>query len=198
MGITGDIEITNRFAKGDQAAFKELFDLYYKPLCIYAIKFIDSFEDAEDVVQNIFASFWIRYSSRPFSGSLRAYLFSSVRNNCIKLLKYAKNRSITDLDRSISEKDLIQEAEDVIQFLENAENEYRFISIELEKLNLEIEKLPLQCRKVFTAVVMEDMKYKDAAGMLGISVNTVKTQLSRALKTLRSSLGTILMILLIK
>lgn len=191
MGTAGDIEITYRIAKGDAAAFKELFDLYYKPLCVYAIKFIDSFEDAEDVVQNIFASFWIRYSTRQFSGSLRAYLFSSVRNNCLKLTKVAKNRSITDLD-------FAQEAEDVIQFLENAENEYRLISTEIEKLKREIEKLPLQSQKVFKAVILDDMKYKDAAGMLGISVNTVKTQLSRALKSLRGSIGTILMILLFK
>jgi RNA polymerase sigma-70 factor (ECF subfamily) len=191
MGITEDIKITDRIATGDEEAFKELFDLYYKPLCVYAIKFIDSFDDAEDIVQSIFASFWIRYSRRQFTGSLRAYLFSSVRNNCMKL-------SNTEKGRPISETDFVQEVEDIFLFMENAENEHKLISAEIEKLNREVEKLPPQCRKVFNAVIMEDMKYKDAAGMLGISVNTVKTQISRALKHLRGSMGTILIILLLK
>jgi len=191
MGLAEDIKITDRIATGDEDAFKELFDLYYKPLCVYAIKFIDSFDDAEDIVQNIFASFWIRYSKRQFTGSLRAYLFSSVRNNCMKLSNIEKGRPV-------SETDFVQEVEDIFLFMENAENEHKLISAEIEKLNREVEKLPPQCRKVFNAVIMEDMKYKDAAGMLGISVNTVKTQISRALKYLRSSMGTILIILLFK
>jgi len=174
MGLLEDIKITDKIAVGDKEAFKELFDLYYKPLCVYAIKFIDSFEDAEDVVQSLFASFWIRYSKKQFTGSLRAYLFSAVRNNCIKLSNSARTQSLDDTD-------YIQEADDVFLFLENAEKDYNL-------LYKEIDKLPPQCRKVFDAVIIENMRYKDAAGLLGISVNTVKTQLSRALRQLRESL----------
>lgn len=178
-----DSIITGRISNGDRDAFRELFELYYKPLCVYAIKFIDDFDDAEDIVQSLFASFWIRYSKREFSGSLRAYLFSSVRNNCIKFSNSVKTKPVGEID-------FIQEADDVFRFIESADNEYSF-------LYKEIDKLPPQCRKVFDAVIVNNMKYKEAADMLGISVNTVKTQLSRALKQLRESLELIIAIFLI-
>ena len=65
---------------------------------------------------------------------------------------------------------------------------------ERERLYAEIEKLPEQCRKVFEAVVLKDMRYKEAAVQLDLSVNTVKTHLARAMKQLRSSLGIIVLV----
>lgn len=178
-----DITITERISNGDKDAFRELFDLYYKPLCVYAIKFIDNFDDAEDIVQSLLASFWIRYSKREFTGSLRAYLFSSVRNNCIKFSSSIKTKPVGGID-------FVQEADDVFRFIESADKEYSVIY-------KEIDKLPPHCRKVFDAVIVENMRYKEAAEMLGISVNTVKTQLSRALKQLRESLELIIAVFLI-
>ena len=64
------------------------------------------------------------------------------------------------------------------------------------KLYEEIEKLPDQCKKVFKAIVFDDLKYKEAAARLNLSVNTVKTHFARALKQLRSSLDVIVLLLL--
>jgi len=47
---------------------------------------------------------------------------------------------------------------------------------------------------VFEAVVLKDMRYKEAAVQLDLSVNTVKTHLARAMKQLRSSLGIIVLV----
>jgi RNA polymerase sigma-70 factor (ECF subfamily) len=184
MGIADEIKITCRIANGDREAFKELFDFYYRPLCIYAINFLDSFDDAEDIVQNLFADFWIRYSKKKFEGSVRAYLFSSVRNNCVRLLNNARNRPLEDADA-------VLEAEEVFGFLENLDEEYRL-------LYNEIENLPSQSKKVFKAIIFDDMKYKDAADLLGISINTVKTHLSRSLRHLRKFHKVIIIMLLVK
>lgn len=184
MVIADEIIITNRIANGDREAFRELFEFYYKPLCVYAINFVDSFDDAEDIVQNLFASFWIRYSRKEFKGSVKAYLFSSVRNNCIKFVNNSRFQPINDSD-------IIIEADEVISFLENINDEYKLL------LN-EIDNLPPQSKKVFKAIILDDMKYKDAAELLGISINTVKTHLSRTLKHLRRFHKVIILMLLLK
>lgn len=68
---------------------------------------------------------------------------------------------------------------------------------EKEKLYKEIEALPLKSKEVFKAIVLENQKYKEVALELGISVNTVKTHYSRALKQLRNSLDVIIILLLV-
>ena len=72
--------------------------------------------------------------------------------------------------------------------LEAPEEVVEFDNAELNRLWVEIEKLPLQCKAVFKLVVLEDMKYREVAEALDISVNTVKTQVKIAYKTLRESL----------
>ena len=67
---------------------------------------------------------------------------------------------------------------------------------EKERLYAEIEKLPEQCRKVFEAIVLKDMKYKEAAEQLNLSVNTIKTHLARAIKQLRTSLSIIVLMMI--
>lgn len=183
MNTDHDLHITKRISNGDKLAFKALFDLYYKPLCVYAIKYIDNFEEAEDIVQSLLASFWTRYSSREFSGSLKSYLFSSVRNNCIRSSKTKPNISLDSIDYNIV-------ADEIFDFVEKTEADYSYIYTE-------IDKLPPQCRKVFDAVIVNNMKYKEAAEMLGVSVNTVKTQLSRAMKQLRNSIEQIIVFFMI-
>lgn len=63
-----------------------------------------------------------------------------------------------------------------------------FASAELNQLWGEIDKLPFQCKIVFKLVVLEEMKYKEVADSLSLSVNTVKTQMKIAYKTLRENL----------
>lgn len=175
-------EILVKINLGEEAGLKGLFELYYKPLCVFALNFIDSYEEAEDLVQDIFVRFWIRREKMTFQGSLRAYLFSAVQFNCIKLAKQKRKYHF----------DGIENYEEIL--------EAKYTSEELEEkqelLYREIEKLPEQCRKVFEAVILQDMKYKEAAEQLGLSVNTVKTHLARALKQLRNILNVIVLLLL--
>ena len=62
----------------------------------------------------------------------------------------------------------------------------------------ELQRLPEKCREVFTAIVLENMSYKDVATKLNVSVNTVKTHYPRALKQLRDNIDTIILLILIR
>lgn len=182
MDIPDEKELLEKINRGDQGGLKGLFDLYYKPLCVFALNFIDSYEEAEDLIQDLFVKFWERSEDTEFQGSLRSYLFTSVRHNCIKLAKSKKRYQFDDIEYY---EDLLED-----KYTPGALEE------EKERLYAEIEKLPEQCRRVFEAVILKDMKYKDAAEHLDLSVNTVKTHLARAMKQLRSSLNIILFLMM--
>lgn len=182
MVIPDEKEILEKINQGDEVGLKGLFDLYYKPLCVFALQFIDSYEEAEDMIQELFVKFWERRENEVFQGSMRSYLFSSVRHNCIKLLKSRRKFRF----------DSIENYEDLLEEKYTPEE----MAEEREKLYAEIERLPEQCRKVFEAVILKDMKYREAAELLDLSVNTVKTHLARAIKQLRNSLNIILLIMM--
>ena len=188
MNTGQENEILEAVSKGDKDAFRRLFDIWYKPMCVYAMNYIDSFDDAEDIAQNILALFWMKYSKERFEGSLKAYLFSSVRNDCVRCLK--RQRKYLHVDA------LPEEGEGEAFVAPEAAEEEAYGEEDYRRLMEEIEKLPEQARRIFTMVVLEDKKYKEVAALLGISVNTVKTSLARSFKRLRSSLGLIVTILL--
>ncbi len=185
-------DLLKAVSEGDEDAFHRLFDIWYKPMCVYAMNYIDSFDDAEDMAQNILAAFWVKYSKKRFVGSLKGYLFAAVQYDCIRYLRRQKNHwnkgSIESMAEEELEKSLLVDVEDSL-VEEYDEEAYR-------RLMQEVEKLPDQARCIFMAVVVEDKKYKEVAAMLGISINTVKTQLSRSFRRLRDSLGVVIMILL--
>lgn len=176
-------DIIKKLKNKDESGLRQIFDLYYTPLCVYSLKYIDSFEQAEDLVQNIFIDFWEKKRFNSITQSLRSYLFSAVKNNSLLQLKQDKKI----LFESLEEQFLFQS--DEILDIEEIEKKK-------ERLYQELEKLPLQGRKVFEAIVFDNNKYKEVAQEFDISVNTVKTHFSRSLKQLRSSLEIIIFILL--
>ncbi len=173
---SNDLHILNRLKSGDSSAYRELFDLYYLPLSLYSLKYCDSFALAEDIVQEIFVKFWDEKLYLKLEKSIGPYLFKSVKNNTLSALKKKSKYHFEEIENQIN-KLFIDDSLDMTSFEE-----------EKKKLYSEIEALPAKCKEVFKAIVLDNLKYKEVASQLGISVNTVKTHYSRALKQLRSTL----------
>ncbi len=176
-------EILKKMSLGDQSGVKGLFDLYYQPLCVFALKFFDSIQEAEDIVQDTFVQFWENEKYKSVDTSLKAYLFMSVKNKCLRQLELNKRIYFDDIESLVEV--LIAEKRD------NSGLEER-----IKVLNAEIEKLPPKARKVLELIVFKGLKYKEVAEELQISINTVKTQFSRSLKLLRNSLDLILLLMI--
>ena len=169
-----DIEVLTRELKeGKEVAFDYLFRTRYKNLCRFAATFVIHFDVAEDIVQEVFEKIWKKNTRIDEGESIDSYLFVAVRNACFTFLKNKRER----VDLGV-----------VKQNLETPEEVIEFDTPELNRLWKEIDNLPVQCKIVFKLVVLEDMKYKDVANSLDISVNTVKTQMKIAYKTLREKL----------
>jgi RNA polymerase sigma-70 factor (family 1) len=178
-----DDEILKLLNSHDENGLKLMFELYYKPLVVFSLKYISSFETAEDIVQDLFIRIWDEKKYKTVSSSLKSYLFASARNSSLNYLKKNTNINIESIDKF--ENELVFEEHNMIEIEERR-----------EQLLAEVEKLSPKTKLVFEAIVLEGLKYKSVAELLGVSVNTVKTHYSRALKTLRKSLNIIVILLL--
>lgn len=180
---SADLKILSDLKRGDPNAYKELFDTYYKPLCVYSLKYSDSYELAEDVVQDFFIKFWDEKLYMKLNGTISSYLYTSIKNNTLQALKKETRYFFLEIENQIN--DLMNEEDFDMLHIEE----------ETKKLHKAIEGLPIKCREVFKAIALENQKYKEVALKFGVSVNTVKTHYSRALNQLRNSLALILMLL---
>ncbi|PCH70694.1 MAG: RNA polymerase sigma-70 factor [Bacteroidales bacterium] len=159
---------------------KLLFDRYYKPLCVFAIKYVYDLNLSEDIVQEVFIKIWEKKEFHT-QMNLSAYLFTSVKNACISYLRKEHPLYVDSFDDEVIWGDYCTEEE----ILERN-----------RKLMDTVENLPEKAREVFKAVVFHNLKYKEVAEELNISVNTVKSNLARAYRLLREVLDILVSYLL--
>lgn len=157
--------------------YEALFRSSHKSLCNAAYRITHHRTAAEDIVQNVFLKLWDRRHDIHIRSSPGAYLYKSTINACLNYLE-ANKRQFSQL----------HEIRSVAAFSE--ENATQQVSLkELESL---IERLllglPPKCRAIFILNRYEGMRYKEIAGYLGISVNTVENQMSKALSAMREGL----------
>lgn len=164
--------------KQQTSAYHQLYDEYYKVLVLYAINFLSSQQAAEDIVQELFATMWekkMKFLSLP---SFRTYLYNSVRNASLNYLKHQNVESLYLEHLANTYREIIEEEEEDT----NEEEVYRL-------LFRAIDKLPTRCREVFL-LHMDGKKNEEIATLLGISIETVKTQKKRAIQFIKEQMGT--------
>lgn len=162
-------------AEGLEKVFGDIFNKNYQALCLYAAKLIGNFEEAEDLVQEVFVRFWEVFQANQEMASVRAYLYRMTRNTCIDRTREQK------IDRVDAE----MMADKLEYYFQPESEEDSKMDLLLEAVNA----LPEKCREVFVDICVNNLRYKEVADKMDISVNTVKTQLSRAIKLLRESLN---------
>lgn len=165
--------------------FELLFKTYYPALCTFAYDFVNRHDLAEEIVQDTFLKIWEKYEDLDIQVSEKAYLYRAVQNNCLNFIKQNKIRA--------------QYSGELFQQLESRISLFSLSSApsaaeKLEQSELEqlaekaIRKLPPQCQDVFRLSRFEQLSYPEISRHLGISINTVKTQMTRALQRLRDEL----------
>ncbi len=170
--------------QGDQRAFRFLFDNHYASLSRYAMNMVHSAETAEDIVMDVFTKLWETGAGLEITSSLQGYLYRSVYNACLNYMTRTHKR-FTELSAETIEK--LDKAVNPLGMHSIPES---FTMSELsEAIEKCIDKLPDECKKIFMMSRVEDLSHKVIAANLGISENTVKVQIYRALKKLKVMLG---------
>ena len=161
----------------DEKSFEKIFKEYFISLCAFAIKYIHDTDEAKDIVHQVYMNLWEKRNEIKMSGSIRSYLYTSVHNRCLNYIRDHKKFIYDDYPDS---------KENLNPFIENSDY------LEVEELRSHIYKalyeLPEGCRKIFTLSRYDGKKYKEIAQELGISIKTVETQMSKALKHMKSKL----------
>lgn len=170
-----DILILEQLKADEAKGFKNLFDKYYKQLCLQAFILLNNSEEAEDVVQAFFLKLWQEKQYLQIDTSLRSYLKSAIRNTCLNRIKQQKAYAESAIEDAYFIAD-----ENSDKILENKELQYH--------VERALTSLPDQCRKIFTSVALDNKKYQEAADEFGVSINTVKTQLKRAFSKMREQM----------
>lgn len=169
-------EILNLLKQGEKKGLQRLFYKYYKPLVLYALKYVHRQDEAEDMVQEVFIKFWEKKSFTGVSVQLKSYLYQAVRNHCLNYLE--KNRSHRLEHPALP---IEKEEEETLDELKWNQR--------MEEIHREINRLSPRSREIFIAIVFQNKKYKQVAEELHISVNTVKTTFSRTMITLKNNLS---------
>jgi RNA polymerase sigma-70 factor (ECF subfamily) len=154
-------------------------------LCTYAFDLVKDDGLSEDVVQEILIKFWENRCKIDIRTSLKAYLYRSVYNHCINLLKHIK--VVKNLEDKYTEDTLLNVESALLMEEEFTLDDYFYEGLELD-IEDAIHSLPEQCRIIFQMSRFENLSYEEIAQKLNISVNTVKTQIRRALEKLRANI----------
>lgn len=171
---------------GDARAFTMIYDRYKDLLHRYANRWIQDRETIKDVIQELFTVIWTRRETLVLQQSLSGYLYVAVRNTILrKLSQETRSQAyIASLQQYVN-------AGESIADHRVRENQLRAI---IEK---EIALLPDRMREIFEMSRNGQLSHAEIAQQLGISEHTVRTQVKRALKVLRSRLGIFLFIYLL-
>jgi RNA polymerase sigma-70 factor (ECF subfamily) len=177
-------DLFRQVKKGDDHAFEKLFRIHYRNLCFFAENYVKEKAMAEEIVGSFFISLWEKRKGIEIKDSVKSYFYSSIHNQCIKYLEHLK---------------VMKKYEEYATFrLQNKEllapssNAYPLANLISQETVKDIEKsigeLPEKCREIFCLSRFEELSYQDISVKLNISINTVRTQMARALQKLREDL----------
>jgi RNA polymerase sigma-70 factor (ECF subfamily) len=190
MTATVDVDekkLLERLRAGDEAALESLVRKYYGGLMSFLSHLLGSSDAAEDVLQVLWLRLWERRESLDIHGSLRVYLFRGAKNLAIDTLRREK------LEQRIGHQ--LVNAETVSHHTDDVATIFERDELALAIADA-INALPARCREVFILSRDGGMSYKEIAETLGVSVNTVNTQITRAGAAIRRAVLPFLVILL--
>jgi RNA polymerase sigma-19 factor, ECF subfamily len=173
-------DLQKKVAIGDQQAFTELYQHFAKRLLHFAKAIVRIKESSEEIVEDVFVRLWRNRQQINEIENLTVYLYVSVKNASLNLLSQkAKEMTVTPFDGLDIEVDAL------------TLNPYELMVTEemLHRMRDAIDSLPPRCKMIFKLVREDGLKYKEIAGILNISVNTIDSQMAIAVKRICAALG---------
>ena len=171
----------------DQTRFSQLYFLYYMKLLRFSQTYVESEEEAKNIVQDVFLYLWEHFGTLDGVRSVEAFLVTMTRNRCLNFLKHklfvdSHKQSLQEVEESQMRLYALQQFDESINSSEGIE----------ERLTQAVAELPERCREIFYMSRMDGLKHKEIADRLNISVNTVENQIAIALKKIRARLLSLL------
>lgn len=169
------LELAKRIRAGDAAAFETLYKLFWTAMYSFAFRYVQSGEEAEDVVQEVFFRIWRNRSEWNVIGSVQNYLFISVRNASIaRIRRNATAQRWTERERADSSSESMAGPEADLEIAE------RHADIERA-----LAEMPEKRRAVCAMRWIDGLSYAQIAERLGITEKTVENHIGNGVKFMR-------------
>lgn len=169
-------QIFEAIKMGDHVAYEKVFRAYYRSMTSYAFRFLGNVPDSESVVQDVFLRLWQNRMDISITSSLQNYLFKSVKNQCVNFLEHERIKSRYQTIVIQHEAD----RNDFSEFFPEPDL--------MKRIESAIVALPPKRQEIFRMAREQGLKYREIADRLSLSVKTVETQMTMALKQLRIAL----------
>ncbi|ACU59386.1 RNA polymerase sigma factor [Chitinophaga pinensis] len=171
-----DQELLSLLQQDSVNAFNVIYERYSQPLYLYILSKIDGSEAGKDVLQDLFTSLWERRQSISVNESLKSYLYQSARHKIIDI--YRKNSTYRKYLQQLIEHFDVQPG----GIAELVDSKTRTQDV-FETIN----HLPERMKEIFMLSRVEHQTVEQIAVRLGLSQQTVKNQITKALKILRAN-----------
>lgn len=169
--------IKSLFSNSKEKDFRQLFEVYYAPFCLYAERYIEDKDVCEDIVSDVFAALWNQESFDPLSATAAGYIKMCVKNNCLNYLKHQEYERL--YAEHIQQKAPVYETEpDSVYTLEEL----------YQMLYTTLQQLPEHYRKVFIESCLNGKTHAEIAEELNVSVKSVNRYKQKTLDLLKEEL----------
>jgi len=172
-----DLELVRLLKAGNKKAFNELYERYWEIAYDIAYKQLHDEDNAKDIVHDVFIHIWTKQEQLGIDKSFIAYLYTCLKNRIIDNVRKEnfRARQLDRLRQTLSEEDHSMMDD--------------LLSRELEdQILLKVNSLPDKMKEVYRLSREEELSIDEIAEKLSLSPQTVKNQISNALKRLRSSI----------
>ena len=150
------------------------FDIYFKklylPLGMFALKIVEDADVAEDLVADTFTNIWLKISEGLEIENFKSYAYQAVRNECLAYLRNKKEMVGLENIQEVNEETIDTSERDA-------------------KIWKAIDELPPKCRQVFLLSKRDGLSNEKIAEEMGISIKTVKNQMTKAFSRLKEALS---------
>lgn len=175
-----DVELIARIRAGEEDAFEQLFNRYYRELCVYASRIDRAGGAAEEIVQEVFFRIWRHRDRLQLMGTLAGYLFAITRNVALNRVARAKTEGRW---RAGLEPDALDVSSDTAA----ADLAVRETEMALA-IDRAIGELSPRCREAFQLRRQAHLSYAEIARRMNTTPKTVENQIAKALRHLRQAL----------
>lgn len=172
-----DFELVEKLQSGDLDAFDQIFKRFGDKLFGFALKYLKSKEETEELVQDVFLKIWENRKNLKKESSLKSYLFTIAYHNICRVFK----------KKQIYLK-FLEENKSIANSTFNLEDQIEYKGV-LEQIDLLIERLPEKQRAIFIKSYREGKSTKEIAKEINLAPGTVDNHISAALKFLRNQIS---------
>jgi RNA polymerase sigma-70 factor (ECF subfamily) len=176
-----DLELVTLICDGDENAFAEIYNRYWKQVLYYAAQKTGDMTAAEDIVQDVFVSLWKRRAELEIKSEFKNYLIVSIKYRVLKFLNRERIKRLAEESNGLT-----------YDLLDDSTQQY----LDFEELRSALEemicKLPEKSALIYRMNKEEGLSHREIACEMGMSEKAINSNLVRTKKTLRAGLNTFL------